>query len=43
MLNGRVGLYSSLVNAYSSGDMVNAIKYAKLIRDIPAKEGVETE
>ena len=43
VLNGRVGLYSSLVDAYSSGDMVNAIKYAKLIRDIPAKEGVDFE
>ena len=43
VLNGRVGLYSSLVDAYSSGDMVNAIKYAKLIRDIPINEGVEYE
>ena len=43
VLDGRVGLYSSLVDAYSSGDMVNAIKYARLIRDIPAKEGVDFE
>ena len=43
VLNGRVGLYSSLIDAYSSGDMVNAINYARLIRDIPVKEGVEIE
>ena len=43
VLNGRVGLYSSLVDAYSSGDMVNAINYARLIRDIPVKKGVECE
>ena len=43
VLNGRVGLYSSLVDAYSSGDMVNATNYARLIRDIPVNEGVEYE
>ena len=39
----RVGLYRSLVAAYANGDMVNASNYARLIRDIPVKEGVEFE
>lgn len=43
VLNGHVGLYSSLVDAYSSGDMVNATNYARLIRDIPVNKGVEYE
>ena len=43
VLNGRVGLYRSLVAAYSSDDIINAIKYARLIRDIPVNEGVEYE
>ena len=43
VLNGHIGLYSSLVDAYSSGDMVNATNYARLIRDIPVNEGVEYE
>ena len=41
VLNGRVGLYSSLVDAYSSGDMVNAANYARLIIDIPGNNGLE--
>ncbi len=36
-------LYDNLIRAYSHGDMDNAIKYAKLIRDIPVKKGVELE
>ena len=43
VLNGRVGLYSSLIDAYSNADMVNAANYARLIRDIPVKKGVECE
>ena len=43
VLNGRVGLYSSLVDAYSNADMINAANYARLIRDIPVKKGVECE
>ena len=43
VLNGRIGLYRNLVATYSSDDMINAIKYAKLIRDISVKEGVEFE
>ena len=36
-------LYMKVVRAYINCDKVNAIKYAKLIRDIPVKEGVEFE
>ena len=36
-------LYMKVVHAYINHDKVNAIKYAKLIRDIPVKEGVEFE
>ena len=36
-------LYMKVVHAYINHDKVNAIKYAKLIRDIPAKEGVDFE
>ena len=36
-------LYMFLVNSYVKADKENAIKYAKLIRDIPAKKGVEVE
>ena len=36
-------LYMKVVHAYINHDKVNAIKYAKLIRDILAKEGVEIE
>ena len=44
VLNGRVGtLYSSLVDAYANGDIVNATNYARLIRDIPINEGVDYE
>ena len=43
VLNGRVGLYSSLIDAYSNADMVNAANYARLIRDIPVNKGVECE
>ena len=43
VLDGRIGLYKNLVDAYSSGDMINAANYAKLIRDIPVNEGVEYE
>ena len=44
VLNGRVGtLYSSLVDAYANGDMINAANYARLIRDISVNEGVEYE
>lgn len=43
VLNGHVGLYSSLIDAYSNADMINAANYARLIRDIPIKKGVECE
>lgn len=43
VLDGRIGLYRNLVDAYSSGDMVNAANYARLIRDIPVNKGVECE
>ena len=36
-------LYMKLVHAYSNRDKENAIKYAKLIRDISIKEGVDFE
>ena len=36
-------LYMKVARAYINCDKVNAIKYAKLIRDIPAKEGVKVE
>ena len=36
-------LYMKVVRAYINCDKENAIKYAKLIRAIPVKEGVEFE
>lgn len=36
-------LIMKLVRAYINYDKANAINYARLIRDIPVKEGVETE
>ena len=36
-------LYMKVVRAYINYDKENAIKYAKLIRDISIKEGVEFE
>ena len=41
--SGYASFYRDLVDAYSSGDMVNAANYARLIRDIPVNEGVEYE
>lgn len=43
VMSRRVRLYSNLVDAYSNADMVNAANYARLIRDIPVKKGVEIE
>lgn len=36
-------LYMKVVNAYINCDKVNAIKYAKFIRDVPVKKGIEIE
>ena len=36
-------LYMKVVRAYINYDKENAIKYARLIRDIPAKKGVEID
>ena len=36
-------LYMKLVRAYINYDKANAINYARLIRDMPVKEGIDYE